>query len=298
MNIIDYITKPWFAVVAFDKHIAHIVPDKLYIECQYRCINNKKLNLKNPKTFCDKQNWLKLYDKHSEWTDYVDKIKVKDIIRDKLGEDYCFPTLGIYDNYEDIDFNKLPDKFVIKCNHDSGSVKIITDKSKINHKEFSEFYKNKLKKNFFWKSREYPYKNVITKIFIEEYMTPDDQSDIEDYKFFCFNGKPEFLFVGTNRTSDLRFDFYDMDFNHMDIQNLHPNSDKIIKKPNNFEELKSVATTLAKGIKFVRIDLFSIKGKVYFGEYTFFHGGGIWPLNPPEYEIKYGDMIHMPIDEK
>ncbi len=267
------------------------IPTKPYLKMVYKIKTGKKLNLKNPVGFNEKLNWLKIHDITPYYTDYVDKIKVRDIIKEKLGEDICFPLLGQWERYEDIDFSKLPDQFVLKCNHDSGSVKIVKDKSTINYEEFAEFYKSRLKLNPYTIGREYPYKDVKPMIMAEKYMVPEGASDIEDYKFFCFNGKPEIMFIATDRSTDVKFDFFDMDFNHLDIENIHPQSDKKIVKPTLFEEMKEVATKLSAGIKFVRIDLYEIDGKIYFGEYTFFHGGGFWLIKPDEWEKKLGDLI-------
>lgn len=268
-----------------------VIPDKPYIKCLYWIKNGKKLNLKNPKTLCEKMNWLKIYNKKPEYTQLVDKIAVRKYVTDLLGEDIFFPLLGAWEHYDDIDFDSLPDEFVLKCNHDSGSVKVIKNKSKINHKEYKEFFETRLKENPYSFGREYPYKDVKPMIFAEKYMVPDGEADINDYKFFCFNGKPEVLFVATERSIDCKFDFYDMSFNHLDITNIHPQSLEIIEPPSQFEKMKELAAKLSKGMKFVRIDLYEIEGKVYFGEFTFFHASGFWPMEPIEWEYKFGDLI-------
>ena len=269
------------------------IPTKPYLKMVYRIKTGKKLSLKNPIGFNEKLNWLKINDIHPEYTDYVDKIKVREIVKEKLGEDICFPLLGQWERYEDIDFSTLPDSFVLKCNHDSGSVKIVKDKSTIDHKEFAEFFKSRLKMNPYTIGREYPYKKVKPMIMAEKYMTPQGASDIEDYKFFCFHGKPEIMFVATERSSDCKFDFYDMDFNHLDIVTIHPQSGKVLEKPALFDRMKEIATVLSEGIKMVRIDLYEIEGKIYFGEFTFFHGGGFWLFTPEEWEKKLGDLIRV-----
>ncbi|MBQ8429666.1 MAG: glycosyl transferase [Clostridia bacterium] len=269
------------------------IPTKPYLKMVYKIKTGKKLNLKNPVGFNEKLNWLKLYEQSPEYTDLVDKIKVREYIKEKVGEDICFPLLGQWNKYEDIDFNTLPDQFVLKCNHDSGSVKIIKDKSAINHKEFSRFFKSRLKMNPYAIGREYPYKKVKPMIMAETYMVPEGAKDIEDYKFFCFNGKPEIMFIATDRSVDVKFDFFDMDFNHLDIVNIHPQSGTPIKKPALFEEMKAMAAKLSEGMKFVRIDLYEIEGKIYFGEFTFFHGGGFWLFKPDEWEMKLGNLIEI-----
>lgn len=267
------------------------IPTKPYLKMVYWIKTGKKLNLKKPITFCDKLNWLKIHDLHPEYTELVDKVAVREYVSKKVGRDICFPLLGVWEHYEDIDFSILPKKFVLKCNHDSGSVKIIFDKDKMNHQELKQFFESRLKMNPYVVGREYPYQDVKPRIFAEKFMIPDGAEDINDFKFFCFNGEPEIMFVATERNTDCKFDFFDMNFKHMDIQNIHPNSTNIINKPQKFEEMKELARKLSEGMKFVRIDLYEINGKVYFGEFTFFHAGGFWPFKPEEYEVKYGKLI-------
>ena len=269
------------------------IPNKPYLELVFWIKTGKHINLNNPKTFCDKLNWLKLNDLHPEYTDLVDKIKVRDYVNSIMGREMFFPVYGYWEHYEEIDFDSLPDTFVLKCNHDSGSVKIVKDKNDIDHEEFKKFFEGRLKSNPYYLGREYPYKNVKPMIMAEKFMTPEGEEDINDYKFFCFNGKPEIMFVATERSTDCKFDFFDMDFNHLDIENIHPMSGKDIPKPETFDEMKEIASKLSQGMKFVRIDLYSIQGKVYFGEFTFFHGGGFWPFTPEGWEYKLGDLIEL-----
>ena len=267
------------------------IPDKPYLKFVYYLKTGKRLNLKHPVGFNEKLNWLKLYDQHPEYTKLVDKYEVREVIKEKLGDGYMFPLLGVWDSYEQIDFSKLPDQFVLKCTHDSGSVKIVKDKEGINHKEFNEFFSSRLRINSFTLGREYPYRNVKPRIIAEELM--EAKGGINDYKFFCFDGKPTIMFVATERASgDTKFDFYDMGFKHLDIVNIHPQSIVGgIKKPECFEEMKMIAEKCSQGMKFVRIDLYEIDGKVYFGEYTFYHGGGFWLFKPDHWEKDLGDLI-------
>ena len=267
------------------------VPDRPYLKMVYYMKTGEHLNLDNPVGFNEKQNWLKLHDIHPEYTRLVDKYEVRSVIREILGDGYMFPMLGVWDKYDSIDFSSLPEQFVLKCTHDSQSVKIVTNKSSINHDDFRKFYTGRLKINPFNMGREYPYKNVRPRIIAEELMVAE--GGINDYKFFCFDGKPEIMFIATDRASgDTRFDFFDMEFNHLDIVNIHPQSDKgDIKKPVCFEEMKQIAAKCSRGMKFVRIDLYEINGRVYFGEYTFFHGGAFWPMKPEHWEKDLGDLI-------
>lgn len=272
-------------------NLLRFIPDEPYLKMVYRIKTGKKLNLKHPKTFCDKLNWLKLHDIHCEYTQLVDKIAVREHIREVIGEDICIPLLGVWEHYDDIDFDSLPDQFVLKCNHDSGSVKVITDKFAMDHEALRSFYESRLKQNPYTLGREYPYRDVPPRIYAEQYMVPNGDSDINDYKFFCFDGKPEILFVATERSTDCKFDFFDMDFNHLDIVNIHPQSEYLIAKPCCFDEMKKMVSKLSNGMKFVRIDLYEINGKVYFSEFTIYHAGGFWPMYPEEWEYRLGDLI-------
>jgi len=274
------------------------LPDKLYLKLFYFTTTGKRLNFKNPKGFNEKQQWLKVNNRNWEYCKLVDKLAVREHIKEVLGEEYLIPLLGKWKSFDDIDFSKLPNQFVLKCNHDSGSTKIIKDKTSLTDKDYKDlrkFFKKRLKDDFFYAGREYPYKGLDRYIIAEQMMVDDNnpQSSIEDYKFFCFDGEPKVMFIATDRSTDCRFDFFDMDFNHLDIVNIHPNADKPINKPALFEEMKVIAAKLSKGIKFVRMDLYEINGKIYFGEYTFFHGGAFRLCEPPEWERKLGDWIDL-----
>ncbi len=274
------------------------LPDKPYIALFYWATTGKKLNLRTPVGYNEKLQWLKLNDRHVEYGKLVDKLAVREYISEILGEEHLFPLLGKWKSFDEIDFNLLPNSFVLKCNHDSGSTKVIKDKSlltKKDYKELKKFYKRRLKSDFFHAGREYPYKGLPRYIIAEKLMVDESapEKSIEDYKFFCFNGEPKIMFVATDRSTDCRFDFFDMGFNHLDIVNIHPQSDKKIEKPEKFDEMIEIAKKLSKGIKQVRIDLYELNGKIYFGEYTFFHGGGFSLFNPPKWEKQLGDWIEI-----
>lgn len=274
------------------------LPDKLYISLFYFSVFNKFPNLSNPIGFNEKLNWLKLHDIHPEYKDLVDKIKVREYIENALGPGHLFPILGKWKTFDDIDFDTLPNEFVLKCNHDSGSVRIIKDKSSLSESEIlkmKKFFDERMSHDFFYAGREYPYKGIERYIFAEELMKSENNGGINDYKFFCFNGNPEIMFVATERDVDCKFDFFDMDFNHLNIYNIHPNSNKSLPKPKKFEEMKRLASQLSQGIKFVRIDFYEIDDKIYFGEFTFFHAGGFSYFKPDEWERKLGDLIDISI---
>ena len=274
-------------------NMLRFIPDEPYLKMVFWIKTGKKLNLKNPKTFCDKLNWLKLHDFRPEYTRLADKVAVREHLKEVLGEDICLPLLGVWEHYDDIDFDTLPDKFVMKCNHDSGSVKIIRDKASMDHAALREFYEGRLKLNPFVLGREYPYKEIKPMILVEKFMTSENGRDIRDYKFLCFDGVPRYMFVISDRSTDCRSDFYDMEFNRLPIVDAYPMSDEPMEKPAFFDEMVELVTKLAQGFRTIRIDLYEIDGKIYFGEYTFYDGGGFWPKVPEEWEYTMGDLIRL-----
>lgn len=281
------------------RYVLSFLPDKPYLRIHYFLTTGRMINFKNPKGFNEKLQWLKVNDRRPEYTKLVDKLAVREHIAKVLGEEYLFPLLGAWKSFDEIDFDSLPNQFVLKCNHDSGSTKVIGDKNSLTREDFDKLkahFLNRLKRDFFYAGREYPYKGIKPYIIAEKFMVneTDPEKSIEDYKFFCFNGVPKMMFVATDRGSDCKFDFFDMDFNHLDLVNIHPNADKPISKPEKFEEMKELAEKLSQGMRHVRIDLYELNGKIYFGEYTFFHGGGFQLCHPDEWERKLGDWIEIP----
>ena len=428
----------WILAGAKVLHLDHFIPDKLYLQLLYRRVFNEKLNLDNPNKFNEKLFWLKLYDRRPEYTMMVDKYAVKQYVADKIGEEYVIPTLGVWDNPEDIDWDKLPDQFVLKCTHDSGGLVICRNKADLDKESAKEVLRKCLRRNYYWAGREWPYKNVPPRIIAEKYMevrpgvkdlpdykwycfngeptycqvinsrsenetidffdiswkhqnfiglnpalhatiapekptdlekqikiasklsekipfsrvdlysidqhtwfgeitlypaggtgkfTPDSfnktigeliklpgekrggviiselhngeikisQPDLPDYKFFCFDGVVKALFIGTERsTGDVKFDYFDADFNHLDLVQEHPMSGKEFSVPENFEKMKELASILSQGIPHARVDFYNIKGKVYFGEITFYHHGGVIPFHPESWDYTFGSWINLP----
>lgn len=275
--------------------VARLFSDKLYLKLKYRLVMKKKLNLDNPQTFNEKLQWLKLYDRKPEYTKMVDKYDVREYISEKIGEEYLIPLLGVWDSFDDIDFDKLPNQFVLKCTHDSGGLVICKDKSQLDVSEARKKINKCLKRNYFWKNREWVYKNVNPRIIAEKYMVDESGTELKDYKLFCFNGEPKTLFVATDRPHDTKFDFFDMEFNHLPFTNGHPNATKEIKRPEGLSEMTELARKLSEGMKQVRIDFYDINGKVYFGEITFFHWSGMVPFEPEEWDSTLGEWIGLPI---
>lgn len=280
------------------RYVLSFLPDKTFLQIHYFLTTGRFVNFKSPKLFTEKIQWLKINDKHPEYKDLVDKLAVRKHIAEVWGEEHLFPLLGHWDSFDDIDFSKLPKQFVLKCNHDSGSTKVIKDKDSLTAEDIEklkEHFTNRLNREYFYAGREYPYKGIKPCIMAEKFMIDESAPEkaIEDYKFFCFNGEPKLMFVATDRNVDVKFDFFDMDFNHLDIVNIHPQSGKEIAKPEMFEEMKEIAARLSKGMRHVRIDLYELNNKLYFGEYTFFHGGGFCMWEPMEWERKLGDWINL-----
>ncbi len=273
------------------------INDKLYIRLIYFSRMHKYLNLNNPQTYNEKLQWLKLYDKKSEYTKLVDKYEVKDYVAGIIGKEHVIPTIGVWDNAEEIEFKTLPNQFVLKTTHDSGGLFICKDKATINEKLIKEKMSKSLKRNYFQLHREYPYKNVKRRIIAEEFMIDDSGKGLKDYKFFCFDGVPKIMFVATDRPIDTRFDFFDMDFNHLPIKQGHPQATRPIVKPKGFEEMKKLATELSQGFPHVRVDFYDINGQIYFGEYTFFHYSGFVPFYPEEWDSILGSWLQLPLNQ-
>lgn len=277
------------------------LPDKIYLKFRFRYAMAQKLNLNNPLTYNEKLQWLKLYNRRPEYTMMVDKIKVKEYVASVIGSEYIIPTLGTWKDPNDIDFNMLPNRFVLKCNHNSGlGMFICKDKNKIDVENIKKELRKGLRENYFKRNREWPYKNVPHYILAEKYVDSElGKDDLPDYKFFCFNGKVKALFIATNRTKGehaVRFDFYDEHFNHLPFTNGHPNADILPEKPASFEKMKQLAEKLSKDIPHVRIDLYDVNGKIFFGEMTFFHWSGMIPFDPPEWDYKFGSWIQLPLN--
>ena len=274
--------------------------DRRYLEKLYRATFGKELNLENPQTFNEKLQWLKLYDRKPVYTTMVDKYAAKEYVADKIGEEYIIPTLGVWDKFDDIDFDALPDQFVLKCTHDSGGLAICKDKKTFNIEAARKKINRYLKRNYYYTFREWPYKDVKPRIIAEKYMVDESGYELKDYKIFCFDGQPKIMFIATDRANpeeETKFDFFDMEFNHLPFQNGHPNAKKSIMQPKGFEKMKELAAKLSAGIPQVRVDFYDIDGKVYFGELTFSHWSGFVPFDPEEWDYKLGSWIDLPQKE-
>ena len=295
MRIIRIIRNPYWFLGAILRRLSWLIKsDEIFIKWEYYFGMHKFPNLQNPQSYNEKLQWLKLHDKHSEYTQMVDKYEAKEYVKNIIGEQYIIPTLGIWDKFEDIDFKKLPDQFVLKCTHDSGGLVICKDKNKLDINKAKKKINKSLKRNYFYEHREYPYKDIKPRIIAEKYMVDESGTELKDYKFFCFNGKCKMLFIATDRPHDVRFDFYDTNFNHLPFMQGHPLAEKDIKKPNGFDEMLHLSEVLSQNIPHVRVDFYDINGKVYFGELTFYHFSGNVPFEPEEWDYKIGEWLELP----
>lgn len=271
--------------------------DEKFLKKQFYNVFGYELNLDNPVTYNEKLQWLKLYDRNPKYTMLVDKYAVKEYVSDIIGEDCVIKTLGVWNRFDEIDFDALPKQFVLKCTHDSGGLVICPDKSKLDKKRARKKIEKSLLNNYYYQNREWPYKNVIPRIIAEEYMVDESGYELKDYKFFTFNGKAKAMFVATDRMKEgeeTKFDFYDMNFQHLPFTNGHPNSTKEIVKPKSFDTMRKYAEILSKDLPEARIDFYDINGNVYFGEITFFHWSGFKKFNPQSWDKKFGSWISLP----
>lgn len=269
-----------------------ILPDKMYLKKVYKVRTGKKLNLKNPKTFTEKSNWLKLYDRNPLYTIMADKYKAREYIAEKVGEEYLVPLLGVWDSPDEIDFDALPDQFVLKCNHDNGVI-ICKDKSQLDIEAVKQNLSNRLKRDYYKKLREWPYKNIPRKIICEKYMVNTNGEKVLDYKLFCFGGNVKLVEVNSERFTDSpKEDHYNADWEHVNVTG-KPMAGDVFEKPAYYKELNKIAQVLAKDMPFVRVDFNYWDNKIYIGEMTFFYGGAVQLFKEP-WETRLGEWIELP----
>ena len=296
-NYMDYILHPIKIINRLAAKNIIKISDETYLKLLYKERMGKKINLDNPKTFNEKLNWLKLNDRKNIYTTMVDKYEAKKYVSNLRGEEYIIPTIGKWDKFDEINIDKLPEKFVLKCTHDSGGLSICRSKEKFNIEEARSKINKSLKKNYYYSSREWPYKNVRPRIIAEPYLENHKGKGLIDYKFFCFNGVPKFLYIseGLENHENASISFLDMDFHRANFKRKDYKEYEIIpKKPINFEKMKELAKILSNGIPFLRVDFYEIKGKVFFSELTFYPCSGFIPFEPEEYDTFIGNMLILP----
>jgi hypothetical protein len=274
-----------------DKGCFNLIPDEYFLKLMYWSRIGKNLNLKKPITYNEKLQWLKLYDRRNEMITYVDKYAIRDYIKDTIGDKYLVPLLGVYYNFDEIDFGRLPEQFVLKCTHDSGGIVICKEKNKLDVKvarKIIEFY---LKRKFYYHGREWPYKYVKPRIICEQYL----QDNITDYKLMCFHGEPKLIQVHRNRNTNRKtMDFYDVAWNKTPIRRKTPTAKDLIPQPQQFDEMLSISRKLSKNEIHVRIDLYEVDGKVYFSEKTYYSASGMEPFLEDKYDELIGSWIQLP----
>lgn len=278
-----------------DKHIGEkfkcILDDSEYISRQFEYNMKFPLNLEEPKSFNEKIQWLKLYDRNPDYVKMVDKYEVKKYVTETIGEEYIIPTLGVWNDFNEIDFDLLPDQFVLKCTHDSGSIYVVDNKTNFDRDEAGKLFKNYLNRNYYYPFREWPYFDVKPRIIAEPYLG----KQLRDFKIYNFNGKAKMLHVDLDRYGNHTRNFYSTEWEYLDIMLLYPtNSQAKVEKPKQFEKMIELAETLSKGKAFVRTDFYNEDGKIYFGEMTFYPGTGYRKIMPEEIEYEVGSWIKLP----
>lgn len=247
------------------------------------------INWDNPISYTEKINYSKLYNVTPDKVTLSDKYKVRSWVEKTIGEQYLIPLLGAYDSYNEIDFESLPDQFVIKCNHDSGSVTIVNDKSAINHKKLKKFYDFCIQRNYAYNTYEMQYKDITPKIIIEEKLESYSGDEINDYKFLCFDGEPHYIWIDVDRHTNHKRKIVDVNWNPQEFKQ-YDYQEKMVQKPDDFELMMSLVRKLCCGFDHVRVDLYNVDGRVYFGEMTFTNGSGYEKISPAEWDYKLGEL--------
>lgn len=278
-----------------EKYYKYFFSDEEYIRKRFRERLGRELDLKDPKKFNDKLQWLKINWYSSLAVKCADKYEVRDVVKNKIGAKYLNKLYGVYESVEEIDINSLPEQFVLKGTHGSGFNIICKDKSNKNWDEEYKKMKRWLLKNHFWSTREWVYKDIKPRIIAEKYLEQPKHGELRDYKIFCFNGEPKFIEVDIGRFKNHKRNIYDLDWNLMDVEIKYPSDKKeIIKKPHNLDKMIKLSKILSEGFPHVRVDFYYYDKQIIFGELTFFHGSGLEKISPSSFEEKMGDWLKLP----
>lgn len=272
--------------------VLDFLPSSTFLKICYWGRTGEFLDLKHPKTFNDKLNWLKLHNQIPCYSLMADKYEVKRIVEEKIGAQYVVPCYGVWNSFEEVDFTILPDQFVLKGTHDSSGATVCRDKSCFDFAKAKNKFDMIMKRNWYYAWREWPYKNIKPRIIADKYLDDGRGSELQDYKFWCFDGVPKVMYL-TNKGQSIYENFYDMEFKPLDIDHGFPRVEPEYAKPENFELMKKLASELSKGIPFVRVDFFNVNGHVYFGEFTFYDWGGQRPFISKEWDNKLGSWINI-----
>ena len=274
------------------KYALRFLPDETFIRLYYFLKFKKRINLDNPQNFNEKLNWLKLHDRRDIYTIMADKYEAKQYASDIIDNKYIVPTYGVYDSFDEIDFDKLPDEFILKCTHDCDTSIIVHNKKDFDVEKARKKICNSMKKNYFYIAREWPYKNIKPRIIVEKLLHNDDDSELIEYNYFCFHGVPKYVMVchGDKRVKRYN-DFYDIKFNKLDLKVGYDNSTNMDRKPKQFYEMSRIAKSLSKDVPHLRVDFYVCNGKVYLGELTFYHFSGFGRFNSKECNNRFGSLI-------
>jgi len=277
------------------KRSLRLIPDPVYLRMMYFIKIGRPLRLRHPKGFNEKLQWLKLHNRKPEYTTMVDKHEAKAYVAERIGDSFIIPTLGVWDSFDEIDFDALPDAFVLKCTHDSGGLVICRDKNTLDKAAAREKISSCLARNYYWDYREWPYKAVKPRIIAETYL-PGDGGELPDFKFMCFNGKVKSIMVCSQRGTEdgLHVTNYDPQWNVLPFERGYPIAEKPVQKPQRLEEMIRLAEQLAEDIPYLRVDFYETQGKIYFGELTFFPGSGYSRFRPREWDEILGSWIRLP----
>lgn len=298
LRIVSVIKNPYkllYFIVRNNNYLQKKISDKTYLGVAYRSVFGKRLDLNDPVTFNEKLQWLKLYDQRSDYTKMVDKYEAKKYVAEKIGEKHIIPTLGVWERFDEINFDELPNQFVLKCTHDSGGVVICKDKRYFDLDAAKIKIEKCLKHNFFYMGREWPYKNVKPRIIAEKYMKNSNKEYLNDYKFFCFNGVMQFYKIDFDRFVEHHANYYDAHDNILSFGEVicPPDKEHIITKPSSMDEMKKLAAELSKDIPFLRVDFYDVNGSIYFGELTFYPASGFGKFIPDSADLELGNLLNL-----
>jgi len=285
-----------FVVSMGSKGKLNFLPDRLYLSLVYRLTLGRWPKLDKPESYNEKLNWLKLYDRKPEYSRLVDKYAVREFVAEKIGADYLIPLVGgPWNSVDEIDFDALPEQFVLKTTHDSGGVIICRDKQSFDVEAAKRRLRARMEREYYHGQREWHYKNVPHRIIAEKYMQDGENKSLVDLKFFCFNGEPKIMYIAQEEIANSPADYFDMDFNHLDMQiGPDPWAEICPEKPRDFEKMVEFARLLSSNIPQLRVDFYSINGRIYFGELTFFHNGGYSEFKPAHWDELLGSWIELP----
>ena len=273
-----------------------VIPVKIQLQVEYRCTTGKRLNLKEPKGFNEKLSWRKLYDHNPLYPQMVDKYEAKAIAAKLIGEEYIVPCYGVWDSFDEIDFEILPNQFILKATHDSSGIVICKDKATFDKNAAKQIMDKSLKRNYYHLGFEWPYRDANHRIIADQLLIDGNRKELQDYKWWCFNGVPKVMYItNKGKLEQCEENFYDMNFKPLDINHGFPRTVPEYNKPEQFEKMKELAGVLSQNIPFVRIDFFVVNGKIYFGEFTFFDHAGLRPFADNGWDEKLGSWIDLKV---